>query len=100
MDCTEFAKLCADCGLIDKKSFRRQDVATTFARVVPRGSRKITLKPGKDGFSQFDKLLCLISDKKNLVVEAVHEMVAAGEKSSSATVADKVRFHDDTSTYT
>lgn len=99
MDVNEFGKLCADCGLLNRH-FRKEDVAATFSRVVPRGKRTITLKPGRDGYSQYDKLLCLIADKRNLIVEEIHELVASGEVSSNATVADAVRFHDDKSLYT
>lgn len=99
MDGTEFAKFCGDCGLLDKR-FRKEDVAMTFMKVVPRGQRKITLRNGADGFSQFDKLLCLIAEKKGCAPTDVQRMVARGSKTSSATVAEMVRFHDDKTLYT
>lgn len=99
MDGTEFSKFCVDCGLIDK-GFRKEDIATIFAKVVPRGKRKITLEVGKDGFSQFDKLLSLLAEKKKSEVGELFQLVASGQKSSSGTKADAVKFHDDKSLYT
>lgn len=99
MDGTEFSKFCVDCGLLDK-GFRKEDIATTFAKVLPRGKRKITLQVGADGFSQYDKLLSLLAEKKKVSPYQIFQMVASGAKSSSATVADAVRFHDDKSLYT
>jgi Ca2+-binding EF-hand superfamily protein len=94
MDGTEFSKFCHDCHLIDKQ-FRKEDLALTFAKVLPRGKRKITTSKGEDGYSQFDKLLCFIAEKKGVPPGEVHAMVSSGEKTSSGTKADDVRFHDD-----
>lgn len=99
MDCIEFHKLCVDCG-VTGRNFKKEEIAATFARVVPRGKRKITLKPGPDGFSQWDKLLCLVAEKRNCNVEFIHELITNGTITSSGTVADDVRLHDDKSTYT
>lgn len=99
MDGTEFSKLCLDCNLLDD-NFKNIDVAATFAKVVPRGKRNITLKQGTDGFSQYDKLLCLVAEKKGCTPQEVHSLVAAGQKTLHGTKADNVRFHDDRSSYT
>lgn len=86
MDGTEFAKFCVDCHLVDK-SFKKEDVATTFAKVVPRGQRKITSVPGVDGFSQLDKVLCLVAEKKNVAPGEVHRAVSFGKKQIVGTEA-------------
>jgi len=99
MDGKEFAKFCKDCGLIDK-GFKTEDIDVTFAKVLPRGKRKITLEVGKEGYSQYDKLLSLLAEKKKVTPAEVFEIVAGGEKSSSGTKADAVRFHDDKTLYT
>jgi len=99
MDCTEFQKFCVDCRVISQ-NFRREDVATTFARVVPRGKRKIDTKLGVDGFSQYDKLLCLVAEKRECTIEFLHELISEGTITSTGTMADKVRLHDDKTTYT
>lgn len=99
MDTMEFSKFCVDCQLLDKK-FRKEDVGLTFAKVCPRGRRKITLAPGRDGVSQYDKLLCHVATKKGVTPEEVHDIVASGCKTNSGTVADSVRFHDDKRLYT
>lgn len=99
MDGTEFSKLCVDCQLLDQ-NFKKTDVAMTFAKVVPRGKRCITLRPGADGFSQYDKLLCLVAEKKGCSPSEVHARVAAGQKTLSGTKTENVRFHDDKSLYT
>lgn len=99
MDGTEFSKFCVDCGLLDR-GFRKEDIATIFAKVCPRGKRKITIEPGADGFSQYDKLLSLLAEKKKVSPGQIFSLVAGGNKTSSGTKADAVRFHDDKSLYT
>jgi len=99
MDGTEFSKFCVDCGLIDR-GFRKEDIATTFAKVCPRGRRKINTDQGADGYSQYDKLLSLLAEKKKVPVAEIFSLVAGGSKTSSGTKADAVRFHDDKSLYT
>lgn len=99
MDGSEFSKFCIDCKLIEK-GFRKEDIATTFAQVCPRGKRKITTQTGADGFSQYDKLLSLLAEKKKVPVPDIFRAVIGGEKSSSGTKADAVRFHDDKTLYT
>lgn len=99
MDGTEFSKFCIDCGLLDR-GFRKEDIATTFAKVLPRGKRRITLQIGADGYTQYDKLLSLLAEKKKVSPSEIFAQVASGSKSSSGTKADNVRFHDDKSLYT
>jgi len=99
MDGKEFCKFCQDCGLIDK-GFRKEDIDVTFAKVLPRGKRKISLEVSADGFSQYDKLLSLLAEKKKRTPAEIFDMVAGGEVTSSGTKADNVRFHDDKTLYT
>jgi len=99
MDGKEFAKFCQDCGIIGK-GFRREDIDVTFAKVLPRGKRKISLEVGAEGFSQYDKLLCLLAEKKKMSHAEIFDLVAGGEMILSGTKADAVRFHDDKTLYT
>jgi Ca2+-binding EF-hand superfamily protein len=92
MDSREFNKLIIDCGLINK-SFPKQQVDTTFTKVKERGTRDID-------YNQFVKALNLVATARGEDANKIFEMVMAGAKSSSGTVGDAVRFHDDKSTYT
>jgi len=92
MDSREFNKLCIDCGLINK-NFPKQQVDTTFTKCKERGTRDID-------YQQFVKALNLVATARNEPATKIFEMVMAGAKSSSGTVGDAVRFHDDKSTYT
>jgi len=99
MDGKEFCKFCQDCGLIDK-GFRKEDIDVTFAKVLPRGKRKISLEVSADGFSQFDKLLSLLAEKKKKTPAEIFDLVSGGEKSCSGTVGEAVRFYDDKTLFT
>merc|ERR1719343_162993 len=93
MDGKTFAKLCKDCKLLDKK-FTATDVDLIFAKVAPKGQRRIT-------FEQFGAALEHVATKKGTGVDAVHDAVCnAGGPTLNGTVADHVKFHDDKSTYT
>jgi len=65
----------------------------TFTKVKERGTRDID-------FKQFEKALNLIAEARGEAPNVIFDMVASGAKSSSGTVGDAVRFHDDKSTYT
>jgi len=99
MDGKEFAKFCQDCGIIGK-GFRREDLDVTFAKVLPRGKRKINLELGTEDFSQYDKLLCLLAEKKKMSHAEIFDLVSGGEVTSSGTKADAVRFYDDKTLFT
>merc|ERR1740138_81467 len=89
----QFAQLCRECDLHDKK-FSKSEVDILFNKAKTKGSRGVT-------FRQFEKLLFLIAEKKGVPVEDIHNMVgdSAGHV-AKGTKADAVRFHDDKSTYT
>eukprot|EP00928_Gymnodinium_smaydae_P063481 TRINITY_DN4703_c0_g2_i2.p1 TRINITY_DN4703_c0_g2~~TRINITY_DN4703_c0_g2_i2.p1 ORF type:complete len:413 (-),score=101.92 TRINITY_DN4703_c0_g2_i2:42-1241(-) len=91
MDGKSFAKLCKDVGLLDKK-FTATDADLVFAKVVPKGARRIDI-------AQFRQGLKLVAEKKG-----VPDVEAAVAKCTGpvlhGTEADAVRFHDDKSTYT
>lgn len=93
MDGRSFAKLCRDCGLLDRK-FTPSDADIIFTQVVPKGQRRIS-------FKQFEDALWKISEKKSMDYSAV---LACITKSSgpviTATFAEDVRLHDDKTTYT
>jgi len=93
LDGKSFAKLCKDCSLQDR-TFTPTDADLIFAKVVPKGSRRIDL-------AQFRAALEHVATKKKISVEAVQDAVAgSGGPVLKGTQADAVRFHDDKSTYT
>jgi len=99
MDVSEFAKFCKDCNMLCKK-YGQGDTAVTFSRVLPRGQRRVTLKKGVDGFSMYDKLLCLVAEKKECTTDYLFELIASGTVTTKGTVVGDVRLHDDKTTYT
>mmetsp|Transcript_44873 Transcript_44873/g.130718 ORF Transcript_44873/g.130718 Transcript_44873/m.130718 type:complete len:1266 (-) Transcript_44873:88-3885(-) len=93
MDGKSFAKLCKDCGLVDK-ALTVTDVDIVFAKVVTKGQRRICLQ-------QFDEALMLLAEKKCVDVEDVCRRVRRTDGPVlKSTKTDAVRFHDDRSTYT
>jgi len=93
MDGKTFAKLCKDCGLVDKK-MTATDVDLIFAKVVAKGQRRIA-------YPQFDSALSMCAQKKGVSAEEVKTKVGSMHGPVlHATKADAVRFHDDKSTYT
>jgi hypothetical protein len=93
MDGRQFAKLCKDCNLLDKK-FTTVDVDLFFAKVKDKTARKIT-------FKQFEDALALIATKKGNSKDDVAKIItSAGGPKFEGTKADFVKFHDDKSTYT
>lgn len=93
MDGKSFAKLCKDCGIIDRK-LSSGDVDLIFAKVSPAAKRRICL-------DLFLVALTELARKKEVHVDAIHLAVtrSAGPV-IRGTKADAVRFHDDKSTYT
>lgn len=92
MDGKEFAKLCKDCSLIDKK-LTSAHVDMIFAKACERGQRKIQI----DGF---EKVCSLVAKQKGCEVGMVYDAIQGGAKSSTGTVAQGNKFHDDKSLYT
>jgi len=92
MDGSEFAKLCRDCNLFDKK-FQKVDVDTVFAKVVERGKRRINVE-------QFKNALRAIAAKKGCPVSEVQELVGGGEKVSTGTKAEACKFYDNKDLWT
>jgi hypothetical protein len=93
MDNAHFAKMCKECGLIDKV-FTTTDVDMIFTKVKAKGERKIT-------FQQFvEGVLPAIAAKKKISEDEVAERIASAAPQSSGTKAEATRFHDDKSQYT
>ena len=93
MDGREFAKLCKDCKLLNKK-VTTTDVDIAFAKVKAKGSRKIT-------YDQFVSALSIFADKEKVPHAEYHAKVAGTDGPVfHGTQADAVKQHDDKSTYT
>lgn len=93
MDGKSFLKLCRDTGLVDRK-FSATDADLIFAKVVPKGQRRMSLALLKSA-------LALVAAKRGEEEEDVHDLVAhSGGPQLQGTRAEAVRFHDDKSTYT
>lgn len=91
-----WAKLCRDCDLIKFPSFTATDADLLFARVKPKGGRRI-------GFEGVVAALELAAQKRGCsTLELAHRVVAAGGPATAegCTVAESVRLHDDKGTYT
>lgn len=88
LDGKTFAKLCRDADLLDR-NFTLTDVDLLFARLVPKGMRRI-------GEAQFQASWRQIADKKGCPMDLVIQHVAVlGGPVHIGTNADYVRFHDD-----
>lgn len=93
MDGRTLAKLCKDCGLIDR-ALSINDVDIIFKKKVPKGQRRIDLQ-------QFKDVLAMIAEKKGVPLEDIHRLVETAEGPVlNSTTPHAVRFHDDKSTYT
>lgn len=88
------SRLCKECFLIDGK-FTGADADLVFAKVVPKGLRRIQLE-------HFKASLHVIAEKKCLFESSIIRKVTlcAGPSLHGTTKAGNVRFHDDRSTYT
>lgn len=87
MDGKSFAKLCKDCGLIDK-SCNVSDIDLIFANVVSKGQRRIDLP-------QFEAALQLVANRKGLDVDVIRKAVAGSMGPvRNGTQAENVRFYD------
>jgi hypothetical protein len=93
MDGREFAKFCKDNKLLGH-GFAKTDVDLTFAKVVPKGQRRMD-------FNSFKDACRLIAAKRNQSNGEIQGIVASSTGPHMAgTKSDAVRFHDDKSTYT
>jgi len=93
LDGRGFAKLCKDCGLVDK-AFTPTDADILFTKVVPTGKRRID-------YQLFESALVLVAEKKGVEVDEVARTVRTSSGPvMNATQMDNVRLHDDKSTYT
>eukprot|EP00755_Sulcionema_specki_P007051 Sspe_Gene.37188::Locus_17941_Transcript_1_1_Confidence_1.000_Length_1349::g.37188::m.37188 len=94
MENAKFAKFCKDAGLLDRK-FTSTDADLCFSKIKPKGGRTISYEIFRD------QGLPEIAKKKGVSIDAlVESMLQAGGPTSSGTVGDNVRFHDDKSQYT
>lgn len=104
IDSALFAKLCKECGIINKSTCTKTDVDLIFTRVRPKSARKLN-------YTQFSLALLYLSEKrfpavykaqsKELAQQRVMELIASSPGPvANATKPDFVKFHDDKSTYT
>jgi len=92
-DGKEFAKLCRDCSLVDNE-LTAASCDVIFSGSVAPGKRRMN-------FDEFKVACGKIAAQKSLTTVAIQQaLLDAGGPKWSATLPDKVRFHDDTSTYT
>jgi Ca2+-binding EF-hand superfamily protein len=93
MDNSHFAKMCKECGIIDK-AFTPTDADLIFNKTKAKAARKLT-------FAEFkEKALTEIATKKKMSVEELTALVQSKSPQSSGTQAEETRFHDDKSQYT
>jgi hypothetical protein len=93
MDGTEFKKFCKDNGLIGH-GLAKTDVDLIFAKVVPKGKRRMDFNMFKDACRH-------IAGKRSQTNRQIQEIVAGSSGPiMHATKTDAVRFFDDKSTYT
>jgi len=103
MDSNMFAKLAKECNLI-AKTCTKTDIDLIFTRSKPKGGRRID-------FKAFKASLTLIAEKRfpktfkekgaaAALGKVWEEVVRSDGPLATATRADKVKWHDDRSTYT
>lgn len=93
LDGKAFCKIFKDLNLFDKK-FTATDADLIFAKIKPKGERKIK-------FGDFERGLEAVAEKKGVPVEQLMTRVASsGGPVLTGTKAEDVRFHDDKTTYT
>eukprot|EP01065_Artemidia_motanka_P008551 TRINITY_DN14307_c0_g1_i1.p1 TRINITY_DN14307_c0_g1~~TRINITY_DN14307_c0_g1_i1.p1 ORF type:complete len:440 (+),score=142.74 TRINITY_DN14307_c0_g1_i1:73-1392(+) len=93
LDGGKFAKLCKDTKLIDKK-FTTTDVDLLFSKVKPKGGRVIDFQTFQS------RCIPEIATKKGVAPDDVVRAILEGAPTSSGTVAEQVRLHDDKEQYT
>ena len=89
-----FAKLCADSGMVDRKLSRTQ-LDLIFMRSVDRGAKKLR-------WAQFLQALELCAATRRIGVEKVQELImaCAGPSLNRPSLSEPVRLHDDKALYT
>mmetsp|Transcript_13794 Transcript_13794/g.24016 ORF Transcript_13794/g.24016 Transcript_13794/m.24016 type:complete len:508 (+) Transcript_13794:54-1577(+) len=93
MDGREFRKFCEDNNIIDRK-FKKTDTDIIFAKVVPKGKRRMD-------FEMFKNACRHISKKRECTTGHLQKIIAESDGPHlHGTQADAVRFHDDKSLYT
>lgn len=95
MDGRAFVKVCKDSHLLDKR-FLSTDADLVFSRAVPKGQRRL-------GIVDFYHALELVAQKKKSTLGTVHEAVVSSGgpvHHGQVTPREKVRLHDDKTTYT
>jgi len=99
MDGKEFMKFCKDNKLMAKPTknsagFQAVDVDMTFAKVVPKGQRRLN-------FEMFKDACRIIAGKRGISNAAIQDIISGSSGPIlQGTQAEAVRFHDDKSTYT
>ena len=93
MEGKTLVKVAKDCCLLDKH-FTTTDIDLIFAKVKTKGAKKIT-------FQQFTSALELIAAKKGISTEELESRIlSVGGPVFTGTKTEKVKWHDDKSTYT
>ena len=93
MDNVKFAKLCIECGLVDR-AFNSTAADIVFQKVKPKGERKIT-------FVDFLWACDRIAEAKQVTYATVtHAIVMTGGPQSSGTKAEYTKFYDGKETFT
>jgi hypothetical protein len=94
MDGAHFVKFCRDSKLIGK-GLNSTDVDLLFARVKPKGQRRIV-------YEEFVEALTLLAEKKGVPLKELTDGVLArgGPIVKATTRTTYTRLHDDRSTYT
>lgn len=85
-------KVAKDSGLLDAKSLTTTDIDLIFAKVKTKGAKKIT-------FPQFKEALSHFAAKKGLT-SVEDQILAVGGPIFTGTKTEKVKWHDDKTTYT
>merc|ERR1712232_191347 len=93
MDGREFAKMCKDSGLLNKK-VTSTGVDIAFSKVKGIGMRKI-------GYNQFVQAINTLADEQGTSRTKYYQKILEGHGPQfNGTVAFDTRLHDDKSTYT
>jgi len=93
MDGRQFAKMAKDTKILSKR-FTTIDLDIIFAKVKHKSARKIN-------FKQFEDALEMIAEKKGCAFEELEDrLLGHGGPVFTGVKADKVKLHDDKTTYT